>query len=1160
MSELRPARSQPTSWRSIGRGAVLGVMTAAALAAALVMAPLAEATTSSPESAPASVATAQGGAPQSSNPLGLGRPHTVTWDKHSLKIDGQRLFLWSAEFHYWRLPSPSLWEDELQKMKASGHNAVQLYFNWDYHSPKQGVYDFNGVRDINKLLQMAAEQGIYVLARPGPYINAETDGGGLPSWVLADNPLRTDADCTVACPNYGNYLSQAKAWLHAVDQILVKNQLTNGTGPIILYQVENELQETTANQARYQEALAAQVRADGISVPIYNNDAGLNGLWVPSAAGTKSTTPARWNDLYGFDDYPQGFSCANPTQWSPAPDREADFRSYDTTTPIFSPEFQGGSVDFGNFGFDACRELTNSQFERVFEQTNFANGMTMENNYMTAGGTSWGGLINGIIGYTSYDYGSMITEGRQLTSKYYAQKQIGYFLRSVAPLTNTDPRPEPAAVNVSPAPGTSCVNGKAGNPVLPDCSSIRVYHRANAETGTHFYFTRHSDSRSMTDSTFNFPITTSDGTYTIPRKGALQLNGRDMKTVVADWDLDTSVSPHHLVYSTSNIMTADSIGGRDVVSLWAPTGQSGETVLRYSDRPTVTTLEGTAPTITWEAASVGGDLRLDYGHSGTSIVRISGGGSAQPLLLILTDDTTSKELWSQTTPSGPVLEQGPELVRTAVVTGRTLALTGDTTHPTKLRVWAPSGVRTVTWNGTPLSVAPRADGSLNSAEELPGPAPMTLPALTDWTHQKESPEAESAFDDTSWAKADHQVTNNPTPPPAGQPVLYSDDYGFHHGTVWYRGHFTPSAALTSISIRSVTGGPGLTMAWLNGTYLTPASTANGTTTYTVPSGVVKTGVDNVLSVQALNAGHDQYIHYRGVLIAGPADPRGLSSVTTEPSTPIAWKIQGNEGGENLTDTVRGVMNTGGLYGERAGWSLPGYPADRWAPNTLPAENSTPGTTWYRTTFSLNEPRDVDASIGLNIADAPASAPYTAVIYLNGWNIGTYRTIGVQHTFVLPNGILQTGIRNSGKNTLAIAVLHSSTAVGGLGAVRLTASDSSNLGVVNGGVPVMDVTTPRYQPPIVTAVDEKVTGNQFTGTVATVAEPADALGTALAATINWGDGSRTPGTVTGSKGHYTVSGQHAFPKRGRHAITVTILDRASTLPLGTDTGSVIVLKR
>ncbi len=68
-------------------------------------------------------------------------------------------------------------------MKAAGFNATSLYFDWGYHSPAPGVYDFTGVRDVDKLLDMAQQAGLYVIARPAPYINAEVDGGGLPGWL-----------------------------------------------------------------------------------------------------------------------------------------------------------------------------------------------------------------------------------------------------------------------------------------------------------------------------------------------------------------------------------------------------------------------------------------------------------------------------------------------------------------------------------------------------------------------------------------------------------------------------------------------------------------------------------------------------------------------------------------------------------------------------------------------------------------------------------------------------------------------------------------------------------------------------------------------------------------------------------------------------------------
>ena len=107
--------------------------------------------------------------------------HTVTFDKYALLIDGVRTPVWSGEFHPFRLPSPALWRDILEKFKANGFNAISIYIPWNFHSPAPGSYDFTGVRDVGAMLDMAADVGLFVIARPGPYINAEVDGGGFPA-------------------------------------------------------------------------------------------------------------------------------------------------------------------------------------------------------------------------------------------------------------------------------------------------------------------------------------------------------------------------------------------------------------------------------------------------------------------------------------------------------------------------------------------------------------------------------------------------------------------------------------------------------------------------------------------------------------------------------------------------------------------------------------------------------------------------------------------------------------------------------------------------------------------------------------------------------------------------------------------------------------------
>ena len=226
-----------------------------------------------------------------------GRPaHTVTFDRYSLMVDGRRTFIWSGEFHAFRLPSPDLWRDVLEKMKAEGYNAVSIYFDWGYHSPKSGVYDFGGVRDMDRLLDIAAQVGLYVIARPGPYINGEVTAGGFPGWLTTQaGRARTDAP---------DYLAAVDQWMTAIDAIIARHQLTNGTGTVILYQVENELASTGAAQHAYLQHLYDKVRADGITVPIFHNDKGRNGFWVPSKLrrprhGARAARPVRLRRLPG---------------------------------------------------------------------------------------------------------------------------------------------------------------------------------------------------------------------------------------------------------------------------------------------------------------------------------------------------------------------------------------------------------------------------------------------------------------------------------------------------------------------------------------------------------------------------------------------------------------------------------------------------------------------------------------------------------------------------------------------------------------------------------------------------------------------------------------------------------------------------------------------
>ena len=146
-------------------------------------------------------------------------------------LNGEEFHIYSGCIHYFRVPE-QLWEDRLAKLKAAGLNTVETYVAWNMHEPKKGEYNFSGPADIVKFIKIAQKLGLYVILRPGPYICAEWDLGGLPGWMLADKNV------VLRCMNKA-YLSYVKEWFEVLFDKVRDLQITRG-GNIIAMQIENE--------------------------------------------------------------------------------------------------------------------------------------------------------------------------------------------------------------------------------------------------------------------------------------------------------------------------------------------------------------------------------------------------------------------------------------------------------------------------------------------------------------------------------------------------------------------------------------------------------------------------------------------------------------------------------------------------------------------------------------------------------------------------------------------------------------------------------------------------------------------------------------------------------------------------------------------------------
>jgi beta-galactosidase GanA len=1000
-----------------------------------------------------------------------------------------------------------------------------------------------------------------VIARPGPYINAETDGGGFPGWLVTQTGVaRTDAP---------DFEAASDQWLSEIDPIIAAHQITRG-GDVILYQVENELYANQPATEAYMQELEAKAKADGIDVPLIGNE----GDTFEGTAGNP--------DIPGYDSYPDGFNCSDPSSFTQPPSFSSE-----PGKPLELPEFQGGSYDsWGGAGYAKCYQLTGPDFENVFYKSNLSQGTTIQSNYMGVGGTNWGWLPAPFM-YSSYDYGAGIMEtgeigtprdpGDIIGSKYGENKLIGDFTQAVPSLTQTVGITAPKADNplittsarVNPTDGTQFIYvqkadatskqterthlaldlGQTGSYTYDDADTTDLQYSGNwshvsdqSYTGgdydkTESFSDTTGDSMSVTftgtavqwiaptsgnhgiadvyldgqqvtsvdgyspgtdfqqveyqvsglsDTTHTLKIVVSgqknpasSGTYVsidainVPTTAEasdiyprvpqaknvdLLLRGREAKLLVAN----DAFQGEQLQYSTSQLMTQSTIGGEAVALFYGDDDSYDETVLRYASKPTVTVLSGGHDlTKHWDPTR--GDMRFDYyAHNDITELQITGGGRP-PLLLMLTGSSFAERFWPESTAAGSALVEGAYLVRTASTNGSTIALTGDASTAGPIRVWAPSGVTNVTWNGAPVATTAESDGSLEGT--IPGPAAAKPPKLTGWQFRFETPEAQPGYDDSTWTLADHPTTTNPTAP-VTTPVLYADDYGFHQGFIWYRGHFTATGSETGITLTAGEGSHGAFSVWLNGVFL--GSNQSGSEaakeTFSFPSAALKVGQDNVIAVLVQSSGHDEDGVYSSALPSdGQKAPRGLLGASLGGSSaPVTWRLQGNQGGEDLQDPVRGHLNATGLYGTNAGWDLPGDPDLGWRPVSLPDSWATrglpAGVGWYRTSFTLDQGssgyQPTAVQVGQNVVGGGSGGvDYRAFIFVNGYLMGQYdNVLGPQHRFYIPAGI----VNDNGSNTLAIAVWGLQPGSGRLPKVSLR-----SVGNQTGGVPVSAVAQPGW---------------------------------------------------------------------------------------------------
>jgi beta-galactosidase len=325
----------------------------------------------------------------------IGRGHKFEFAGEEFRLDGKPFVMVSGELHPARIPV-EYWQHRIRMAKAMGCNTIACYVFWNYHEPHEGQFDFSTEnRDIARFVGLCAQEGLWVLLRPGPYVCAEWEFGGLPPYLLRTPDLK------VRCMD-PRYMAAAEHYLRALARI-VKPLMWDAGGPVLMVQVENEY-GSFGNDRTYMKRLREIWRSAGINGPFYTADGATT--YMLEAGSLEGAA-------VGLDPGARAENFALAKRMRPG-------------VPVFSAETYPGWLT--HWGEKWARPSTEKLLAEV--------GFLLENKlsfnlYVVHGGTNFGftaGANSGGEGYepdiTSYDYDAPIDEQGRPTAKYHALREL----------------------------------------------------------------------------------------------------------------------------------------------------------------------------------------------------------------------------------------------------------------------------------------------------------------------------------------------------------------------------------------------------------------------------------------------------------------------------------------------------------------------------------------------------------------------------------------------------------------------------------------------------------------------------------------------------------------------------------------------------------------
>ena len=314
--------------------------------------------------------------------------------KGTFLLNGKPFIVKAAEIHYPRIPRP-YWEHRIKMCKALGMNTVCIYIFWNIHEQQEGVFNFTDNQDIAEFCRVAQRNGMYVIVRPGPYVCAEWEMGGLPWWLLKKKDIRLREQDPY-------FMERVKIFEEKVGEQLRPLTIANG-GPIIMIQVENEYGSYGTDKPYVSEIRDCLRGIYGKSVTLFQCD------WASNF------------EQNGLDDLIWTMNFGTGANIDQQFRRLGQLRP---DSPKMCSEFWSGWFDKWGARHETrpAKDMVDGMDEMLSKGISFSL-------YMTHGGTSfghWAGANSPGFApdVTSYDYDAPINEYGQTTPKYFELRKM----------------------------------------------------------------------------------------------------------------------------------------------------------------------------------------------------------------------------------------------------------------------------------------------------------------------------------------------------------------------------------------------------------------------------------------------------------------------------------------------------------------------------------------------------------------------------------------------------------------------------------------------------------------------------------------------------------------------------------------------------------------